>query len=133
MTTMNWKNRRRILAVHEHLHRIESARLSKLERTARDLKEEELRIVGYLDGNPDMIAMFPDIVLQRLKANIKQQQELAKEVARQCGVALEQARRVKQAERLVTNAEDERRLVLEQEALREIIECAASRPDASAW
>lgn len=130
---MNWKNRRRILAVHEHLHRIESARLSKLERTARDLKEEELRIVGYLDGNPDMIAMFPDIVLQRLKANIKQQQELAKEVARQCGVALEQARRVKQAERLVTNAEDERRLVLEQEALREIIECAASRPDASAW
>jgi hypothetical protein len=119
---MNWKNRRRILAVHEHLHKIEMSRLSKLERAARDLKEEEARIVGYLDDNREMIAMFPDLVLQRLKANIRQQQDMLKEVERQADVALEQARRVKQAERLVANAELAREQALEQEALREILE-----------
>jgi hypothetical protein len=129
---MNWKNRRRILAVHEHLHKIEVGRLSKLERTARDLKEEEVRIVGYLDGNREMIAMFPDIVLRRLKTNIKQQQDLSKEVERQTGLALEQARRVKQAERLVSNAELAREQALEQEALREILEHRAHMRDVSA-
>lgn len=129
---MNWKNRRRILAVHEHLHKIEMSRLSKLERAARDLKEEEARIVGYLDDNREMIAMFPDLVLQRLKANIRQQQDMLKEVERQTDVALEQARRVKQAERLVANAELAREQALEQEALREILEHRAHTQDMTA-
>lgn len=129
---MNWKNRRRILAVHEHLHKIEVSRLSKLERAARDLKEEEARIVGYLDDNREMIAMFPDLVLQRLKANIKQQQDMLKEVERQAALALEQAKRVKQAERLVANAELAREQALEQEALREILEHRAHMQDISA-
>jgi AraC-like DNA-binding protein len=132
MTLMNWKNRRRILAVHEHLHKIEVSRLSKLERAARDLKEEEARIVGYLDDNREMIAMFPDLVLQRLKANIKQQQDMLKEVERQAALALEQAKRVKQAERLVANAELAREQALEQEALREILEHRAHMQDISA-
>jgi hypothetical protein len=129
---MNWKNRRRILAVHEHLHKIEMSRLSKLERAARDLKEEEARIVGYLDDNREMIAMFPDLVLQRLKANIRQQQDMLREVERQTDVALEQARRVKQAERLVANAELAREQALEQEALREILEHRAHAQDMTA-
>jgi AraC-like DNA-binding protein len=129
---MNWKNRRRILAVHEHLHKIEMSRLSKLERAARDLKEEEARIVGYLDDNREMIAMFPDLVLQRLKANIRQQQDMLKEVERQTDVALEQARRVKQAERLVANADLAREQALEQEALREILEHRAHTQDMTA-
>jgi hypothetical protein len=129
---MNWKNRRRILAVHEHLHKIEMSRLSKLERAARDLKEEEARIVGYLDDNREMIAMFPDLVLQRLKANIRQQQDMLREVERQTDVTLEQARRVKQAERLVANAELAREQALEQEALREILEHRAHAQDMTA-
>lgn len=129
---MNWKNQRRILAVHEHLHRIEIGRLSKLEREARDLKEEEARIVGYLDDNRDMIAMFPEIVLQRLKANIQQQQDVMKAVERQADIALEQAKRVKQAERLVVNADRAREQALEQEALREIIERVSHSHDISA-
>lgn len=129
---MNWKNQRRILAVHEHLHRIEVGRLSKLEREARDLKEEEARIVSYLDQNREMIAIFPDIVLQRLKANIQQQQSILQAVERQTAVALEQAKRVKQAERLVKNAEREREQELAREDLREIIERVSWRPDISA-
>jgi hypothetical protein len=129
---MNWKNRRRILAVHEHLHKIEMSRLSKLERAARDLKEEEVRIVGYLDDNREMIAMFPDLVLQRLKANIRQQQDMLKQVERQTDVALEQARRVKQAERLVANAELAREQALQEEALREILEHRAHTQDMTA-
>lgn len=129
---MNWKNQRRILAVHEHLHRIEVGRLSKLEREARDLKEEEVRIVSYLDQNREMIAIFPDIVLQRLKANIQQQQSVLLAVERQTTVALEQAKRVKQAERLVKNAEREREQELAREDLREIIERVSWRPDISA-
>jgi hypothetical protein len=129
---MNWKNRRRILAVHEHLHKIEMSRLSKLERAARDLKEEEARIVGYLDDNREMIAMFPDLVLQRLKANIRQQQDMLREVERQTDVTLEQARRVKQAERLVANAELAREQALEQEALREILDHRAHAQDMTA-
>jgi hypothetical protein len=129
---MNWKNRRRILAVHEHLHKIEMSRLSKLERAARDLKEEEARIVGYLDDNREMIAMFPDLVLQRLKTNIRQQQDMLKEVERQTDVALEQARRVKQAERLVANADLAREQALEQEALREILEHRSHMQDMTA-
>lgn len=129
---MNWKNRRRILAVHEHLHKIEMSRLSKLERAARDLKEEEARIVGYLDQNREMIAMFPDLVLQRLKANIRRQQDVLREVEQQTDVALEQARRVKQAERLVANAELAREQAMEQEALREILEHRAHAQDMNA-
>jgi hypothetical protein len=129
---MNWKNRRRILAVHEHLHKIEIGRLSKLERAARDLKEEEARIVGYLDGNREMIAMFPDIVLERLKTNIRRQQDMLKEVERQTDLTLEQARRVKQAERLVANAEQAREQALELEALREILEHRSHITDVSA-
>lgn len=119
---MKWKNQRRILAVHEHLHRIEVGRLSKLEREARDLKEEEARIVGYLDENRDMIAIFPEIVLQRLKANIQQQQNVLQAVERQANIAIEQAKRVKQAERLVESAEQAREQELARENLREIIE-----------
>ncbi|ATQ69863.1 hypothetical protein CQW49_19725 [Methylosinus trichosporium OB3b] len=129
---MNWKSRRRILAVHEHLHKIEIGRLSKLERAARDLKEEEARIVGYLDGNREMIAMFPDIVLERLKSNIRRQQDMLKEVERQTDLTLEQARRVKQAERLVDNAEQAREQALELEALREILEHHSHMTDLSA-
>jgi hypothetical protein len=129
---MNWKNRRRILAVHEHLHKIEVGRLSKLERASRDLKEEEARIIGYLDGNREMIAMFPDIVLERLKVNIRRQKDLLKEVERQTDLTLEQARRVKQAERLVANAEQAREQALEQEALREILEHCSHMSDISA-
>ncbi len=129
---MNWKNQRRILAVHEHLHRIEVGRLSKLERAARDLKEEEARIVGYLDDNRDMIAMFPEIVLQRLKANIRQQQDVLQAVERQADIALEQAKRVKQAERLVANAERARDQALAYEDLREVIERVSWTQDISA-
>lgn len=129
---MNWKNQRRILAVHEHLHRIEVARLLKLEREARELKEEEARIVGYLDDNRNMIAIFPEIVLQRLRLNIQQQQDARRAVEWQADIALEQARRVKQAERLVANAEKARDRVRAQDDLREIIERASSRRDISA-
>lgn len=129
---MDWKNQRRILAVHEHLHRIEVARLSKLEREARELKEEEARIVGYLDDNRNMIAIFPEIVLQRLRLNIQQQQDARRAVEWQADIALEQARRVKQAERLVANAEKARDRVRAQDDLREIIERASSRRDISA-
>ncbi|HEY8262693.1 MAG TPA: hypothetical protein VIG55_15890 [Methylosinus sp.] len=108
------------------------SRLSKLERAARDLKEEEARIVGYLDDNREMIAMFPDLVLQRLKANIRQQQDMLKQVERQTDVALEQARRVKQAERLVANAELAREQALQEEALREILEHRAHTQDMTA-
>ncbi|BGE87457.1 MULTISPECIES: hypothetical protein [Methylosinus] len=118
--------------MHEHLHKIEIGRLSKLERAARDLKEEEARIVGYLDGNREMIAMFPDIVLERLKSNIRRQQDMLKEVERQTDLTLEQARRVKQAERLVDNAEQAREQALELEALREILEHHSHMTDLSA-
>ncbi|BBU61623.1 hypothetical protein MSC49_15580 [Methylosinus sp. C49] len=129
---MNWKNQRRILAVHEQLHRIEVGRLSRLERRALELKEEETRIVECLDDNRTMIALFPEVVLQRLKANIRQQQELRKEVDRQTSVTLEQAKRVKQAERLVADAQMERDRAMEAEALREVIEHCARARDFSA-
>lgn len=129
---MNWKNQKRILAVHEQLHRIEVGRLSRLERKARELKEEESRIVECLDGSREMITLFPEVVLRRLKANIRQQQELHKEVERQTNVTLEQAKRVKQAERLVADAEIERERISELEALREIIDHCATRQDFSA-
>ncbi|TDX65862.1 hypothetical protein EDE12_102351 [Methylosinus sp. sav-2] len=129
---MNWKNQRRILAVHEQLHRIEVGRLSQLERRARELKEEETRIVECLDGNRNLITLFPEVVLQRLKANIRQQQELRKEVDRQTNVTLEQAKRVKQAERLVADAQMERDRAMELEALREVIEHCTTPRDFSA-
>jgi NCAIR mutase (PurE)-related protein len=132
MTAMNWKNRRRVLAVHEHLHRIEVGRLSRLEREARELKAEEERIVSYLDENREMIAIFPEIVLQRLKANIQQQQNVLQAVERQATVALEQAKRVKQAERLVEKAERERYQEFERQDLREIIERVSWTADISA-
>jgi hypothetical protein len=53
-------------------------------------------------------------------------------VERQTGVALEQAKRVKQAERLVADAEVERDQATEQEALREIIERVSYSHDISA-
>lgn len=129
---MNWKNQRRVLAVHEHLHRIEVGRLSKLERAARELKEEEARIVGYLDDNRNMIAIFPEIVLQRLKLNIQQQQDALRAVERQADIALEQAKCVKQAEKLVASAEKAKERVFAREELREIIERASSPRDISA-
>lgn len=129
---MNWKNQRRILAVHEQLHRIEVGRLSRLERRARELKEEETRIVQCLDGNRDMIALFPEVVLQRLKANIRQQKEVGIEVDRQTSVTLEQAKRVKQAERLVADAKIERDQAAELQSLREIVDTCARPRDFSA-
>jgi hypothetical protein len=129
---MNWKNQRRILAVHEQLHRIEVGRLSRLEREARELKVEEERIVGCLDGNRNMIALFPEIILHRLKANIRQQQELRKEVDRQTNVTTEQAKRVKQAEQLVADAEMERDRAVELEELREVIDNCSRPRDFSA-
>jgi hypothetical protein len=129
---MNWKNQRRILAVHEQLHRIEVGRLSRLERMARELKEEEARIVRCLDGNRDMIALFPEVVLQRLKANMRQQKEIGMEVDRQTNVTLEQAKRVKQAERLVADAKVERDRAARLESLREVIDACARPRDISA-
>lgn len=129
---MNWKNQRRILAVHEQLHRIEVGRLSRLERKARELKDEEARIVECLDGNRNLIALFPEVVLQRLKANIRQQQDLRNEVDRQTEVTLEQAKRVKQAERLVVDAQMERDRIMELEELHEVIEHYATQRDFSA-
>jgi len=129
---MNWKNQRRILAVHEQLHRIEVGRLSRLEGKVRELKEEEERIVKCLDGNRNMIALFPEVVLQRLKANIRQQRELRQEVERQTNVTMEQAKRVKQAERLVADAKIEREEAAELDALREVIDNCARPRDFSA-
>lgn len=109
---MNWRSQQAILAIHEHLHRIEVGRLSKLERAARELKEEEARIVSYLDDNRNMIAIFPEIVLERLRSNIRRQQDALRAVERQASIALEQAKRVEQAEKLVANARRERERAL---------------------
>lgn len=131
---MAWKNYRqvrRILSLHEHVHQLEAGRLARLEALAQNLREEESRLVRCLDGNKGLIAIFPDLVLNRLRATMQRQRDAAHAVELQARATLEQAKRVKQAEKLLANAEREQDRKRADDALSEIIDIVSAWPDVS--
>lgn len=112
---MQWKphQARRILALNKHLHRLELARLARMEALASKLKDEEKQLIAFLDGNRGLIAIFPELVLARLRTKMQEQKEAARAAEVQAKAAREQATRVKLTEKFADEAEerDEREFV----------------------
>ncbi|MBI1867117.1 MAG: hypothetical protein HYS06_02265 [Methylocystis sp.] len=118
--------------MHEHLHQLEAGRLARLEALAWNLREEEARLVRYLDSNRGLVAIFPDLVLNRLRTTIQRQKGAAHAVEMQARRTLEQAKRVKQAEKLLANAERDRDREFAKAALSEVVDSMSTWPDVSA-
>lgn len=125
----NDRQARRILSLFEHLHQLEAGRLSRLEAQARELKEEEQRLIFYLDGDGVLATVFSDLVLNKLRSTMQQQNIAALAVETQARLTLEHAKRVKQGERLVIEAERDRSLQLSQSELGEIVDNALKIAD----
>jgi hypothetical protein len=123
----NDRRARRILSLFEHLRQLEAGRLSRLEMRAHDLKKEEKRLILHLDSDGVLATNFPDLVLNKLRSTMQQQKVVALAIEKQAKLALEQAKRAKQGERLVAKAELDESLRLSQSELGEIID-GASKP-----
>lgn len=129
---MKWKNHRRILALHEHLRQLEAGRLARLEALARNLKEEETQLIRALEGNEGLVAIFPDLVLNRLRTTMERSQGAAHAVEMQAKLALEQAKRAKQAEKLLAGSERDRDRELAQKELSELVDSLSNTTNVSA-
>jgi hypothetical protein len=125
----NDRQARRILSLFEHLHQLEAGRLSRLEAHARELKEEEQRLIFHLDGDGALATIFSDLVLNKLRSTMEQQKSITLAVEKQAKLTLEHAKRVKQGEKLVVEAERDRSLQLSQSELDEIIDSALKMAD----
>jgi hypothetical protein len=125
----NDRRARRILSLFEHLHQLEAGRLSRLEAHARELELEEQRLIFHLDGDGVLATIFSDLVLNKLRSTIQQRDVAALAVEKQAKLTLEHAKRVKQSERLVVEAERDRSLQLWQSELGEIIDRALKVAD----
>ncbi len=115
---------RRILSLFEHLHQLEAVRLTRLEAEARDLKEEERRLILQFDGDGALTTIFPDLVLNKLRSTIERQKVVGLAVEKQAQLTLERAKRVKQGEKLVAEAERAQSLLHWQRELSEIVDSA---------
>jgi hypothetical protein len=122
---------RRILQLQEQLHQLEAGRLSQLEMRANILKEEEMRLMNILDGNGEAVTIFPDLLFNKLRTTAIQQKALFVAVDKQAQAALDQSKRVKQAEKLLVNAQRDRARALEQDELRKIIDIVVKPADDS--
>jgi hypothetical protein len=113
---------RRILSLFQHLHQLEAGHLSRLEARVSELAKEERALVSYLEGGGVLSSIFSDLVLNKLRSTAQRNKAAKLAVERQTSRALEQARRVKQGERLVAKIERDRELETSQWELREIVD-----------
>jgi hypothetical protein len=123
----NEKRYRRLVLLHDKLKQIEQSRLARFEGKARELTDEEKRLIEYFNAD-SFAGLFPDLVMGRIRANREEQSELRASIDKQSVATREQAKRVRQAEVLLETAEARREREDLSEALREILErVAASR------
>jgi hypothetical protein len=113
---------RRILSLFQHLHQLEAGHLSRLEARVSELEKEERALVSYLEGGGVLSSVFSDLVLNKLRSTAQRHKTAKLAVEIQTSRALEQARRVKQGERLVAKIERDREVKTSQWELREIID-----------
>jgi hypothetical protein len=117
---------RRILSLFQHLHQLEAGHLSRLEARVSELAKEERALVSYLEGGGVLSSVFSDLVLNKLRSTAQRHKTAKLAVEIQTSRALEQARRVKQGERLVAKIERDREVKTSQWELREIIDSTFS-------
>jgi len=127
----NEKRYRRLALLHEKLKRLEQGRLARLETRARDLSDDEKKLIEYFNSD-SFSQIFPDLVMGRIRSNRADQAETASAIEQQAAATQAQARRLRQAELMLDKSVERREREAAEASLREILERVAQTPKVSA-
>ncbi len=113
---------RRVAALQRRLRDIETGKVARTEARLRELAEQEQALIAFLSRDDGAAAMFPAIVLERLRGARETRTRVLDQLAAERRTLLERSRRVMQADDLAAAAR--RALEAEEEAagLEEILD-----------
>jgi glutamine phosphoribosylpyrophosphate amidotransferase len=125
------KSAHRILAVQKQLHRIEELKLAQFQKRVAMLENEQADLMGALSEDDALQGLFIDMTVRRLTASRLQVSQLEPELEAASKSVLEHAGRVRNAERLADELDEELRRAAERQDLEDILEISLTSEDAS--
>jgi len=120
---------RRIQRVQEDLHRLAEWRLSVLAREERVLAERQEALIASLNEDDVLHGLFVEAMARRLKTLAGEAERLRAAQEVQTERVLDEARRLKRAERMGDRAAADHRRGSEKRDLAALIEALAARPE----
>lgn len=120
---------RRIQRVQEDLHRLAEWRLAVLAREERALAERQEALIASLNEDDVLHGLFVEAMARRLKSLAGEAERLRAAQEAQTERVLDEARRLKRAERMGDRAAADHRRGAEKRDLQALIEAMASRPE----
>lgn len=123
---------RRIQAVQAELHRLAEWRLASLARKQEELATEQTVLIASLNDEDQLHGLFVGAMARRLRALAGETERVKVAREAQADRVLDEARRLKQAERMVDRASVDHRREAEKRELQALVEALlARRGDAS--
>jgi hypothetical protein len=123
---------RRIERLQADLHRLAEWRHAQLVSRRGDLAVQQETLLATLNEDVSLHGLFVASMARRLKALAGETERLQAQIDAQADRVLDQAKRLKRAEKLAARVEDEHRRAAEKHDLISLIEAAtARRRDAS--
>ena len=120
---------RRIQRVQEDLHRLAEWRLATLAREERVLAERQEALIASLNDEDELHGLFVEAMARRLKALAGEAERVHAAHEVQADRVLDEARRLKRAERMGDDAAAAHRRGTEKRDLQTLIETLAVRGD----
>jgi hypothetical protein len=117
----------RLRAVQQQLHRIAEWKLSEIERRLAGIEERRREVLVALDRDQALQSLFLDVSVRRLVVLGKERDEAGRQLEAQKTAVLEQASRLKTAERISADLAEAERRAEERTLLLDLIEAYLDR------
>lgn len=125
------KSLQRLLLVQKDMHRLAEWRFAALERQLAALREEQKRLVAYLDDDHLFTLAYTGTIVERLRTLEEAKERLMRERDRQSLLLLQQSRRMGQIAHATEAVAEQCRRSEERRELDAAIETALNRQGAS--
>jgi hypothetical protein len=122
---------KRVLAVQTQMHRLAQWKLAELERLEDTLRDNQERLLRFLDEEQSYTALFGDTVMRRLRNIGEQKAQVTVAKTEQADRTLEESKRTGRMQRMADDLSEEARRELDRLELREILERINHRRNAS--
>jgi hypothetical protein len=122
---------KRVLAVQNQMHRLAQWKLAELERKEDALRDNQERLLRFLDQEGSYTALLSDTLMRRLRNVSEQKAQTAIEKEKQAERTLEESRRKGRMQRMVDHVAGDARREEERSELRDVLEQINNRRNAS--
>lgn len=125
------KSLQRVLSVQKDMHRLAEWRLAALERQLEAMRQEQARLVSYLDDDSLLALSYTKTIVERLRSLEENRQGVTQARDQQRLLLLQNSRQMEQITHAAEAAADQCRRSEERRELDAAIEAALNRQRAS--